>query len=666
MSITSLDYSDVVSTSTSFIDILRARSSEQAERTAYILLNAGETEEGVLTFGELDRQARAIAALLQANDAEGERVLLLFAPGLEYIAAFFGCLYAGAVAVPAYPPRLNQSIQRLETIVADSQASIVLTTQQLLSRIQFSFAAVAGLKKLRWLTSEDALEDLADAWRKPEIDQRTLAFLQYTSGSTATPKGVMVTHANLLHNERMIQLAFGQSERSIIVGWLPLYHDMGLIGTVLQPLYLGAQCVLMPPMAFLQRPFRWLQAITRYRATTSGAPNFAYDLCARKITDEQKAQLDLTSWSVAFNGAEPVRAETLEHFAAAFEPCGFRREAFHPCYGLAESTLLVSGGGRAERPHVKLIDARELESNRISACVESDQAKALIGCGSTAMGQTVTIINPESLTHCSAGEVGEIWVSGESVAAGYWNRPEETAQTFAAYLADTGDGPFLRTGDLGFLSEGELFVTGRLKDLLIIRGRNLYPQDIEATVARCHPALRLGGGAAFSVDVAGEERLVIVHEVNQRIALEPDVVADQMRQAVSESYEVQLYAVVLIKSGTLPKTSSGKIQRHACRAAYLRRELQVVSDWNETSVRRNFDDTVSADHILSAETINDWLVSQLAARLRIDATQIDVKEPITRYGVDSLQAVELSHDIETSLGVSFQLRRCYRAEAFHS
>jgi amino acid adenylation domain-containing protein len=651
MSITSLDYSDVISTSTSFIDILRARASEQAERTAYILLNAGETEEGVLTFGELDRQARAIAALLQANDAEGERVLLLFAPGLEYIAAFFGCLYAGAVAVPAYPPRLNQSIQRLETIVADSQASIVLTTQQLLSRIQLSFSAVAGLKKLRWLASEDALKDLADAWREPKIDQRTLAFLQYTSGSTATPKGVMVTHANLLHNERMIQLAFGQSERSIIVGWLPLYHDMGLIGTVLQPLYLGAQCILMPPMAFLQRPFRWLQAITRYRATTSGAPNFAYDLCVRKITDEQKAQLDLTSWTVAFNGAEPVRAETLEHFAAAFESCGFRREAFHPCYGLAESTLLVSGGGRAERPHVKLIDARELESNRISACVESDQAKALIGCGSTAMGQTVTIINPESLTHCSAGEVGEIWVSGESVAAGYWNRPEETAQTFAAYQADTGHGPFLRTGDLGFLSEGELFVTGRLKDLLIIRGRNLYPQDIEATVARCHPALRLGGGAAFSVDVAGEERLVIVHEVNQRIALEPDVVAAQMRQAVSESYEVQLYAVVLIKSGTLPKTSSGKIQRHACRAAYLRRELQVVSHWNETTARRNFDDTVSADLLLSAATINDWLVSQLAARLRIDATQIDVKQPITRYGVDSLLAVELSHEIETSLGV---------------
>ena len=651
MSTTSLDYSDVISTSTSLIDILRARASEQAERTAYILLNAGETEEGVLTFGELDRQARAIAALLQANDAEGQRVLLLFAPGLEYIAAFFGCLYAGAVAVPAYPPRLNQSIQRLETIVADSQARIVLTTQQLLSRIQLSFSAVAGLEKLRWLTSEDALEDRADAWREPKIDQRTLAFLQYTSGSTATPKGVMVTHGNLLHNERMIQLAFGQSERSIIVGWLPLYHDMGLIGTVLQPLYLGAQCILMPPMAFLQRPLRWLQAITRYRATTSGAPNFAYDLCVRKITDEQKAQLDLTSWTVAFNGAEPVRAETLEHFATAFESCGFRREAFHPCYGLAESTLLVSGGGSAARPHVKLIAARELESNRITACVESDEAKALVGCGNASMGQTVTIVNPESLTLCSAGEVGEIWVSGESVAAGYWNRPEETAKTFAAYLADTGDGPFLRTGDLGFLSEEELFVTGRLKDLLIIRGRNLYPQDIEATVARCHPALRAGGGAAFSVDVAGEERLVIVHEVNQRIALEPDVIADQMRQAVSESYEVQLYAVVLIKSGTLPKTSSGKIQRHACRDAYLRRELQVVSDWNETIAGRNFDNTVSADLRLSAQTINEWLVSQLAARLRIDATQIDVKQPITRYGVDSLLAVELSHEIETSLGV---------------
>src|ERR1043165_7704409 len=318
------------------IDLLRGRAQSQAERLAYTFLLDGEQEEASLTYGELDRQARAIAAWLQPLVSPGDRVLLLYPPGLEYIAAFFGCLYAGAVAVPAYPPRRNRNLLRLQALVADAQASVALTTAPVLARISPLFSQNPYLEPLRWLTSDSVTAGIERHWQEPAINSEALAFLQYTSGSTSTPKGVMLTHGNLLHNEQIIQHAFQQSEESIILGWLPLYHDMGLIGNVIQPLYVGAPCILMSPTAFLQKPFRWLEAISRYRATTSGGPNFAYDLCARKVTEDQRATLDLSSWTVAFNGSEPIRPETMERFADTFAPCGFKREAFSPCYGLAE------------------------------------------------------------------------------------------------------------------------------------------------------------------------------------------------------------------------------------------------------------------------------------------------------------------------------------------
>ncbi len=427
-----------------------------------------------------------------------------------------------------------------------------------------------------WLAVEEVDPRLAEQWEEPAADPSTPAFLQYTSGSTALPKGVIVTHGNILHNEAMIRAAFGQSEESVIVGWLPLYHDMGLIGNVLQPLAAGATCVLMPPLAFLQRPVRWLQAIHRYRATTSGGPDFAYDLCVRKVGPEQRAGLDLSSWKVAFNGAEPVRAETLDRFAEAFAPCGFRREAFYPCYGLAEATLFVAGGRLGEPPVVGRFAAAGLERGE---AIPSPASRAKAGCWSAAArpgaGSGSLVADPGTGEPLAPGQVGEIWVAGPSVAAGYWSRPEETARTFRARLAGDsgqGDGPFLRTGDLGFVRGGELFVTGRLKDLIILRGRNHYPQDIERTAEQAHPELEPGGAAAFSVDVAGEERLVIAHEVGRRFArsgVPVAQVAAALRLAVAEEHEVQVHEVVLLRTGTLPRTSSGKVQRHACRAAWL-------------------------------------------------------------------------------------------------
>ena len=362
-----------------------------------------------------------------------------------------------------------------------------------------------------------------------------------SSAIESRPKGVMVSHRNLLHNQQLIQQAMQHTEKTIFVGWLPLFHDMGLIGNMLQPLYLGIPCILMSPVAFLQSPVRWLQAISRYKATTSGGPNFAYDLCVSKITPTQRATLDLSSWEVAFNGAEPVRAETLERFSATFSQCGFRASAFYPCYGMAETTLIVSGGRVRVPPVIQTVEKQALEQNRVvqaDGANDADWTRTVVGCGQTLLDQQIVIVHPENLSKCLPNQVGEIWVSGSSVAQGYWRRPEETEYTFGAYVANTGEGLFLRTGDLGFLVNGELFVTGRLKDLIIIRGRNHYPQDIELTVEKSHPVLRPNSGAAFTVEIEGEERLAIAQEVERRYlrTLDVDEVAFAIRQTVVENH----------------------------------------------------------------------------------------------------------------------------------
>jgi acyl carrier protein len=562
------------------VDLLRWRASHQPRRRAYTFLGDGEAEESSVSYGELDRRARAVAARLQTlGVAGGERALLFYPPGLEYVVAFLGCLYAGVVAVPAYPPRLNRPISRLQAIMADSKATAALTTAHIFSNLERRFAHAPEMKSLRWLATDDG-EDPAEEWRCPEIGSNTLAFLQYTSGSTAAPKGVMVTHGNLLHNLAMIYDGLGYTPDSHMVTWLPPYHDMGLIGGVLQPLYGGFPATLMSPVSFLQRPLGWLRTISRLGADTGGGPDFTYDLCSRKITPEERATLDLSSWTVAFNGAEPIRQETLERFAATFASCGFRWEAFYPTYGLAEATLIVSGGSQTAPPVVLSVEGAELERDRVVAASAGDEgARTLVGCGRALADQKVVVVNPESLTRQPPDRIGEIWVSGPSVAQGYWDRPEETKHAFRAYLADTGEGPFLRTGDLGFLHHGELFVTGRLKDLIIIRGRNHYPQDIEHTVEQSHVALRPGGCAAFSVETDEGEQLAIVQELERRFLRSADVgeVAASIRRAVAEHHELQVHAVVLIRTGSIPKTSSGKIQRRATRAAYLGGTLAAVA-----------------------------------------------------------------------------------------
>jgi acyl-CoA synthetase (AMP-forming)/AMP-acid ligase II len=567
------------------VDLLRLRAQNQVGYTAYTFLQDGETESISLTYKELDEKARAIAAYLQSMNAAGSRALLLYPPGLEFIAAFFGCLYASVVAVPAYPPRPNQNMSRLQAIVSDAEATLALTTTSLLGNIESRFAENPEFANLLWLATDRTFNDLTETWQEPEIDKNALAFLQYTSGSTGTPKGVMISHGNFLHNSALIQKSFGDTPLSRGVSWLPPYHDMGLIGGVLQPLYVGAPMILMPAVAFIQKPIRWLQAISRYQVTTSGGPNFAYDLCIRKIKPEQRASLDLSNWELAFTGAEPIRAETLEEFARTFADCGFRKEAFHPCYGMAETTLIISGTLKSAPPVVRYINSAALEHNQAMPSTTNDEegiTRAIVGCGRS-LEEKILIVDPESLTPCPENKVGEIWVYGPSVACGYWNRPDLTEKTFSGYLANTGEGPFLRTGDLGFLQDGELFVTGRIKDVIIIRGQNHYPQDIELTVEKSHPSLRPSCGAAFTVEIKGEERLVIVQEVERNYlrSLNVNEVVGNIYQAVAAQHSLQVYATVLVKTGSIPKTSSGKIQRFACRSGFLNGTLNVVEDWSE-------------------------------------------------------------------------------------
>ena len=586
-----LDYStDKPEKLSTLVSLLNYRGQCQPDKQAYIFLQNGETESGSLTYGELDRQARAIAVQLQSLGATGQRAMLLYPPGLEFITAFFGCLYAGVVAVPAYPPRRNHKMSRLQALLGDCEAKVALTTTAELVKIQKRLSQEPELGALHWIATDSITSDLGSNWQEPEVSGDTLAFLQYTSGSTGTPKGVMVTHGNLLHNQQLIHQAFGHSEQTIFVGWLPLFHDMGLIGNVLQPMYLAIPCILMSPVAFLKKPFRWLQAISRYKATTSGGPDFAYDLACRRITPEQRSCLDLSSWEVAFTGAEPVRAQTLEQFTSYFAPCGFRKEAFYPCYGMAETTLMTSGGLKTEPPIIRQLKATELEKNRVvTATKEEETTRAIVGCGQSWLDQKIAIVDPASLTPCRTDQVGEICVSGPSVAQGYWNKPLQTEETFQVYLKDTGEGPFLRTGDLGFLHDGELFVTGRLKDVIIIQGRNHYPQDIELTVEQSHPALRPSCGAAFSIEFAAQEKLVIAHEVERSYLrkLNANEVIGAIHRAVAQQHELQVYAVLLLKIGSLPKTSSGKVQRRACRDGFLAGSLDVVADWSANPRSKN-------------------------------------------------------------------------------
>lgn len=571
---------------------LHQHALEQPEQIAYTFLRHGYGENHKsISYRELDQRARIISAYLQEQGAKGRPVLLLFPSGLEYIVAYCGCLYAGAIAVPAYVPHSARDLPRIQAIIADAQATVILTTTESLTKMTRWIRQTPDLAHLTWIPTDGLEERELDTWQATDITGSTVAFLQYTSGSTTTPRGVMVSHNNLMHNLAVIQDCWKIDEMVNPVGvyWLPIFHDMGLILGLLSPLYSGYPTYFMSPVDFLQRPLRWLQALSDYRGTYSSAPNFAYELCLRRISREELSMLDLSHWAGAGNGAEPVRSETLERFISYFSACGFSPTAFRPAYGLAESTLVVTSGHIGETTSIKTISEQRLEEGYSEAISEPGQrVKQIVGCGGPGRGQRVEIVDPETFQRCEDARIGEIWTAGPSVALGYWQRPEQTVETFQAYLAN-GEGPFLRTGDLGVFQDGNLFVTGRVKDMLIINGRNLYPQDIELTAEQAHPGIRAGNSVAFSLELEGAERLVILVEVHRHSRSEADVlekaeplsqanmqeIINNVRQAVADRYGIHTYKILALKPGGVLKTSSGKLRRLACREAFLQGTLKT-------------------------------------------------------------------------------------------
>lgn len=690
----------------SLVDILRRRAETQPDRIAFRFIKAGDNKETGLSYGELDRRARSVAASLQQKGLEGSRALLLYPPGLDYIIGFFGCLYANVIAVPAYPPdpnRLNRSLPRLQAIVHDAESTVALTTDSIIYMIKIlklgqtftstldklpflrkfrtsmkyfssenqAVAQSNELNNLQWISTDSITTSIADDWKKPEITGETIAFLQYTSGSTGMPKGVILTHYNLMSNSVVIYNALKYDPDTLGVFWLPIYHDMGLIGGVLQPLYSGVQSLLMSPLDFLQQPLRWLETISRYndQKIVTAAPNFAYDLCVKKATPEKIKNLDLSHWSIALSGAEPVRHHTIERFYETFKSCGFRKEAFFPAYGLAEATLLVTGSSVGNIPVTASIDSGELKSGRVKEVPEgAENSRILVSSGHNQTGQRTCIVDPDSARELPSGTVGEIWVKGPSVSRGYYKRPDDTETTFRNYLAESGDGPYLRTGDLGFIRDGELFVTGRAKDLIIIRGRNYYPQDIEFEVENAHEEIRQGCTAAFSVEEDDDEHLVVIAEVRHAKNQNFNGIIARIRQVVTETFDIQATAIVLIKARTISKTSSGKIQRHACKQEFLEKRLKIVREWHASTGARDLDvaeverkeetsaesveAAVSGETLKQAETakaIEDWLVTHLADTLGVDTREIDIQKPFSAYGLDSAQAIGMVGDLEVWL-----------------
>ncbi|WP_428262059.1 aminotransferase class I/II-fold pyridoxal phosphate-dependent enzyme [Haliangium sp.] len=634
------------------IALLRARAHSQPDDLSFKFLIDGEGKEADLTYAGLDRRARVIAAYLQARLSPGDPVLLLYPPGLEYISAFFGCLYAGMVAVPTslpHPSMQHRALPRLISIITESGAQAALTQQAIYSIIDGIARGNEELHNIDFMSTDTLTDGLADEWREVDVEPDALALVQYTSGSISAPKGVALTHRNILFNQAMITAAGHTHEDQCFVGWLPPTHDMGLFGGILHMVYIGRSAVLMSPEKFLQRPVRWLEAISKHRGTVSAAPNFAFDLCVAKTTPEERERLDLSSWRLVFNGAEPIRPNSLEQFFEAFAVSGLRRSVMYPCYGLAESTLIVSGGD-VVGPKIVHFDTDELTRNHAAVpAAPGDSARALVGCGRAILTEKIKIVDPETCELRSDGQVGEIWISSPAVAHGYWKNPELSKEIFQARIAGVDDeDEYLRTGDFGFLHEGELFVTGRLKDLIIIHGSNHYPQDIEHTAAR-HPLARRGGACVFEMDSDGVESVVIVQEVKPGTEEAYDEVIEHILRDVATEHQVPVSAVVLTAPRAVPKTTSGKVQRRLCKKLFLDDELQPLRMWRHELRRRRRRATTEAEVTEDVSVVCEVVVSTVRPLLYDYGITATASTDLSLLGLSSVRVAELFQSLQERL-----------------
>jgi len=591
---------------TTLVDLLEIRAAENPTALSYRFLTDHDAEPQTISYQELATQAKIIAVELKKYAAVGDRVLLIYPPGLALITAYFGCLYAGLVAVPAYPPTTIRLVEKIQKIILNSTPRLILSTQEItqttqqlkwLKRIRKLPGTKSIIKrcyrhahylldwdfdKIQWFSTDNKLPSQASQWQKPEITSESLAFLQYTSGSTDWPKGVMLTHHNLLHNLRLLyeryQLSGASPNYDKIVCWLPPYHDMGLIANILLPVYSCIGSTLFSPLSFIENPYRWLKAISQYQATFSGAPNFAYEYCTNHISDQACADINLSSWKIAFNGAEPIRAEVLENFSKRFAPHGFNPLAFSPCYGLAEATLFVTGDRATGWRGIPALGTTK------------EDKKIVINCGQPV--QNVCIVDPKQYTPCAEGELGEVWVQSESVAQGYWGNPQATIEVFQAKLRGEANVNYLRTGDLGFLLDNHLYIAGRIKDLIIVHGVNHYPQDIEYTVTHYQDDLSPGGCAAFSMTIDNREQLVVICEIKQgQDQVFYSKVCAHIGNLIIDHHELAVHTIVLVPKKSLPKTTSGKIRRRYSKSLFINNEFTILCQWDLSSTRKKSLDT---------------------------------------------------------------------------
>lgn len=649
-----------------FVGVLRHWAETRPNEVAFYFTDA-ETNESSLTYAEVWKEVRGLAGYMQGRCGirPGDRVLLIYPPSLEFVVGFFACHAAGVIAVPAFPPRRNRKASRIRSIVIDADVRWALSTQSVVEQLSGDslHEDLVGVQMLG--TDHPSARDI-HRYRMPKLSRDSLAVLQYTSGSTGSPKGVMLTHGNLVANAELVLHAFELPPDTVGMTWLPTYHDMGLVGGVLLPMFTGCPNVMMSPMTFLQRPSRWLHAISKYKVHVSGGPNFAYQLCVDKIEDADLEGVDLSTFKVAFNGAEPIRSSTIEAFTERFGPYGFQKSSFLPCYGMAETTLIVTGGPQAGRPVLQNFDGVALDRRKVLPTAPlAANSRQLVGCGQVLPNETVMIVDAESRAKLPQSSIGEIWVQSQSVGQGYWQQREETERTFNAYTAD-GDGPYLRTGDLGFLFEDQLYVSGRIKDMIIVRGVNRYPQDIESTVEQASDVVQAGGVAAFAMNFDGREQLVIVAETIRQRDLDWDSELQAIRRAVTEEHDLPPDAVYLIRNSSVPKTSSGKIQRHACLHAVRDNELKTIAKWvrwEESSGSRS----VANDQPTMMQAAAGSQKGTPASAKVVDAIMHHIRRVageraqllsldtniVLDLGLDSLERLEIARNLERTFGGRF-------------
>lgn len=638
--------------------MLDDQALKYAEKIAFIELDHLGQEIGRISYHDLMQRSKSLAAVLLEKDQKRDACLVILTPGIDYVVAILGCIYAGIAAIPTFPPRPNKENERFRSIVNSAKPSSVILDKD----SQINLEKSVSNSGIQLATAEINIDKIPASahtlYKTPNILPEDVALLQYTSGTTGTPLGTMITHEGILHNSELIKTSFGHDDNLTGVNWLPPFHDMGLIGTIIQPLYVGGSNVIIQPNDFLKNPVIWLDAITKYRATTAGCPNFALDLLTEKIKPEQKENIDLSSLKVFFCGSEPIHPGSVKGFAHAFAPCGYREKVFLPCYGLAENTLMATGIHFSESPEYLFIDRKPLETMGIvSASDNQENRLGLVGCGKVWLDEELKIVEPETGITLPEGQVGEVLIKSRSACRGYYNKPLQSKELFLSGEKMNGSKPFMKTGDLGFIFNEQLFITGRIKEMMKIRGKSHYPYDIERTVEDCHPALQANACAAFHISKGQQEELVIIQEIKRTAIrdLDGDEVVEAIRMAVSSEHEIAAYAVALVSPGRIPRTSSGKIQRIKSRAMWLDHSLKTIffsELTNGNSGGQTPEDTVTDPDI---EHLQEWLIQWLSNKVGIDPKTIDPGKPILAYGLDSMGAVELEREVNEKFGIEIHL-----------